>query len=285
MSVTDYERAIVEKMTVDGQKVLRVRTFDGPAILNEDNQVLPCWNAYSDAQQHQLIKHGGRVRTPASGGGRCREPAAVLIEAPADEVGGPGLDSIATAAGRCTWRCSTRDTRREGRPQTQEHRPLSELRRAGQPVPGVPYRPPGGGHDRHGRHQRRHAAPDVPNVLALVDAPDRVAGDHPRVRGPRPGTSTTGRGDANRKRSDDVSGIEVEANTGRVLRYGKHVGTLHYPYEFQGQRVKRKGWLLIMAGKRIGSYKTKAQAVAAAEAWEPDPANVVGRSILGEEMT
>jgi hypothetical protein len=82
-----YERAIVETWTVDGKRAARILPVDGGAILDEHGHPLPCWNALSPEQQHELTHNGGRVRH-AEGNG-CSEPAAVLVESPHDEEG-PG---------------------------------------------------------------------------------------------------------------------------------------------------------------------------------------------------
>lgn len=66
-----------------------------------------------------------------------------------------------------------------------------------------------------------------------------------------------------------MSGTEIERLSGRVYVGGRHVGTIHYPYEENGQRVRRSTWKLVMCGRSVGTFRTFDAAQDAAQQWQP----------------
>lgn len=69
--------------------------------------------------------------------------------------------------------------------------------------------------------------------------------------------------------STEVSNITIEQLSGRVYLNGKHVGTIHYPYEENRQRVRRSTWKVVMCGRSVGTYRTYDAAQDAARQWQP----------------
>lgn len=85
-----YERFIVEKWYLGGQKGCTVFSMDEASIMTEFGDLLPCWNALSPDQQHRLIQGntGPPIRRP-EGDGQCMGWGHVLVETVWDEKPGP----------------------------------------------------------------------------------------------------------------------------------------------------------------------------------------------------
>jgi hypothetical protein len=86
---TSYERAIVEHVTVEGNKVMHILPVDGTEILDEHRRPVWCWNALSEAQQRRLIEGGSSSDIGAPEGDGCERHARILIETVEDEAPGP----------------------------------------------------------------------------------------------------------------------------------------------------------------------------------------------------
>lgn len=58
----------------------------------------------------------------------------------------------------------------------------------------------------------------------------------------------------------------IDHTSGRVTFGGRHVGTIHFPYEETGRQVRRSTYKLLLAGTSRGTFPTFAEAAAVAVA-------------------
>jgi hypothetical protein len=63
--------------------------------------------------------------------------------------------------------------------------------------------------------------------------------------------------------------VTIDLISGNVYLNGRLVGKIHYPFEENGQRVRRSTWKLVMGGRAVGTFPTFDAAQVAAQDWRP----------------